>query len=413
MVSPGSPLPSDPSSAAAGGVEPGAADGSPLCHRLDRLIVCGALGLPLIFLVLNLYLLREGIRVRGDGIWYVSCADQLRQGQPVPERARSRWWYIHLIAISQASGLGLGGVVAVHLVLAVIAGFALFDLGRRLAGPRAGLLAAALLVANPDIVRWNVYILTDSLYISAVVLAAWFIFRAGERGWPWYLAAVLILFSVTLLRPNGWLLVLVAVCYWLCRSTLSWRARLTAVVLVVCGFVTGFALLLTSRPGLLSNSPKEMLRRGEVIWGYSEGRLPMPADSAPAPGTGGVLGAVGYSWRHPGACLHLATVRVFTELAHTRPFYSRLHNTLILLFLPPLYAFFLVGFLALWRQPLAWLLLALIVAHLLVQAASYADWDGRFLLYIFPLIGVLSSVGLVTTCRWLRGAGCVRATRTE
>jgi hypothetical protein len=369
----------------------------------DRLTLAGGLGLAVVFLSLSMAFLKDGVLVRGDGIWYVALAERLARGEVSPGHAWSRLGYVALIAGSLRVGLGLGGVVAVQMVIAAAAAVALFDLGRRLAGARAGLLSVALFAANPDVVRWHAYILTDSLYISVVVLATWLTFRAAERGRLWYLAASAVLLASILVRPNGWCLVAVAPCYWLARSALSPRARLAAVAGVLFIFVAGFAVLLEALPRLRgATTLEELLRRGEVIAGYPEGRLVMPADPVPEPGR--VPGATGYVLRHPGACLRLAAVRVFTELAHSRPFYSRRHNTLILLFLPPLYALAIVGLLRTWWTPLAPLLLAVIVAHLLVQAANYADWDGRFLLYVFPLIGVFSSAGFAAACRWLRGA---------
>ena len=47
---------------------------------------------------------------------------------------------------------------------------ALFDLDCQLRGPIAGALAAALFVIDLDIARWHVYVLTDSPYISLVIL---------------------------------------------------------------------------------------------------------------------------------------------------------------------------------------------------------------------------------------------------
>ena len=46
------------------------------------------------------------------------------------------------------------------------------------------------------------------------------------------------------------------------------------------------------------------------------------------------------------------------------------------------------------RKPLAQLAIAVILAHLLVVALTFADWDGRWLLYVLPLIGLLAAVGV-------------------
>jgi 4-amino-4-deoxy-L-arabinose transferase-like glycosyltransferase len=343
-----------------------------------------------LFLALNgAWLFQGGVRFGGDSPLYVQSADRLIQGEPLQPELRSRLCYIALVALARASGLGLGSVVLVQVLVAGLAACALYDLGRRLGGPWAGLLAAALSAANPDVVRWHAYILTDSLYISAVPLAVWCIFTA--RGRRARLAAAVLVLAAALLRPNGWLLVLVAGSFWTGGLLKGRATRGVALAALAAGFVLAFFTLLSFQPRLLTNPPDEMLRRGEVIWGYPPARLPMPPHPAREPA--GLPGALGYALGHPLATARLAAARVGTELTHTRPFYSAAHNAALLVLLLPLYPCAAVGFFRTRRSPLTRLLGAVIVSHLLVQAVTYADWDGRFLLYVFPLIGVLGAAG--------------------
>jgi len=44
-----------------------------------------------------------------------------------------------------------------------------------------------------------------------------------------------------------------------------------------------------------------------------------------------------------------------------------------------------------YREPLARLLAAVIAGHLLIVALTFADWDGRFLLYALPAVFVLTA----------------------
>jgi hypothetical protein len=50
------------------------------------------------------------------------------------------------------------------------------------------------------------------------------------------------------------------------------------------------------------------------------------------------------------------------------------------------------------NEPLVLLMIAIIFYHTLIIAVFFADWDGRFLLHFFPLIGVLSALELITWC---------------
>ena len=52
------------------------------------------------------------------------------------------------------------------------------------------------------------------------------------------------------------------------------------------------------------------------------------------------------------------------------------------------------GFARTRRHALTSLLAAVIAGHLLTVALTFADWDGRFLLYVLPAIGVLAARGV-------------------
>jgi hypothetical protein len=71
--------------------------------------------------------------------------------------------YNGLLAIAEAAGIGHVGVVVVQILVAACATMALYDLGRQLGGRLAGVLAASFFIADYDIARWHLYVLTDSL----------------------------------------------------------------------------------------------------------------------------------------------------------------------------------------------------------------------------------------------------------
>ena len=79
-----------------------------------------------------------------------------------------------------------------------------------------------------------------------------------------------------------------------------------------------------------------------------------------------------------------------------RPYYRPSHNLLIAAVLLPLYTMTAVGVAATWWHPLTQWLLALIGVHLILVAASLADYDGRFLLHVLGPIAVLAGAGFAT-----------------
>jgi hypothetical protein len=87
--------------------------------------------------------------------------------------------------------------------------------------------------------------------------------------------------------------------------------------------------------------------------------------------------------------------RVGVHFAHVRPFYSTAHNALIALWLAPVYALAAWGFWKFRRHPLAiWLLIA-IATQTLIVALTHADWDGRYLAHVLPLVYPFAACGIL------------------
>jgi hypothetical protein len=156
---------------------------------------------------------------------------------------------------------------------------------------------------------------------------------------------------------------------------------------IILAFVLGAITVSRFYPTSSNAHPEVTLRNG--ITGIPQWRVSMPPDSEPIRGQWS--GALNYALRHPFASIRLGVTRVSIELIHIRPFYSSRHNIALLLMLPLLYLLALTG-MKLNRDPSLTRLIALtIAAHLFVVAITFADWDGRYLLYILPLIFLLSS----------------------
>jgi hypothetical protein len=358
-----------------------------------------AAGLALGFLGLNAaLLLHGGIRLGGDSSRYLRAAEGVLQGRlPLGYYYWAYGTYSAVVAAMQAIGAGLPGVVGVQIGIAAVAGIALASMSAALGGPMAAAVGAAVLLLNPDVARWHAYILTDSLYISAVAIGAWVVWRAGERGGVWYGFALLVLIPAAFLRPQGLVLLPVAGAFWIVRGVV---ARKWAGVGLGCVIVAA-VLLLAFSPRVhktMSPIPGSLLRSGRVIYGESVFRREMPRD-ATLPRTGW-LGPLRYVVRYPGASLDLGARRVAVELAHVRPYYRPMHNLLIAAVLLPLYALAVAGVAATWRHPLTLWLLALVGAHMLLVAATLADHDGRFLLHVLGPIAVLAGAGFAhVACR--------------
>ena len=228
------------------------------------------------FLLVNVVVGSGGVRHGGDTKRYLSGAEHLRSRQPLEGAEIRSVGYSAVIAASETVGTGLIGVVTLQVIAALAAAVALFDLGCRLQGPVAGWVAALVFAANPDIAHWNFFILSDSLYISVVVLTTWAIAGMLDDPRRWWLA-VLLTFVAASLRPSGWILVPITGACIVATLMRGRRTRWPAVVGLAAIFML-FAIMLPFTQTIGNDDPAHMLRNGEVIGGMVS--LAMPDDTS-------------------------------------------------------------------------------------------------------------------------------------
>lgn len=343
--------------------------------------------------------LNGGVRPAGDTPLYLNGALRLRQGLPLEGAQHAYAGYIAFVALHQWLGLKAAAIITTQVALGAMVLVTSYDAGARLAGWIGGGLAAWLYAVNLDLARFHYYVLSDSLFTSLLWLSAYAAIRASSgchRVWT-VLAAILAVVLVTV-RLNGWLALPCLAAFLLLPGKRRGRSvRWATWGIVVMATCVGLRWTLSMNGSL--GGTGTLLAQGRVVAADSSSVIPMP----PAAGSDtGLLGSGQYCAAHPGACLRLMSRRMAVELAHTRPYYSPAHNLVIRTTLPLLYGLALVGIVAYWRHSFTWLALVLVGLQLMVVGMSGADWDGRFLLMVMPLLTFLSGVGgMALMRRWL------------
>jgi 4-amino-4-deoxy-L-arabinose transferase-like glycosyltransferase len=341
-----------------------------------------------------------GVQIGGDSSRYIVGGAAMLDGR-LSDGPPGYRGYEAVIALFDWLRLGLPGVVALQILAASCSLVALYSMGRRLFDERAGLASVAFHCANVDAARWHSYVLTDSLYTSGLVLTVWAAHRAmhpsgGPRiaGARRYGLAALALVATASVRPEGIVLVTVVIGYWITRALQSGtRRRVPLLILVLVGTagVAGLAADSAIRYGTGLATDASLLRQGVVVYGYDGWRVRMASEAGPDARPGG---SASYVLRHPVAYMRLALARVGAEIAHVRPFHSTRHNTVIVLALIPVYGLGLAGTLRARDRSLARLIVAVIAGHLAIVAVTFADWDGRFLSHVLPLVTALAAAGV-------------------
>lgn len=95
-------------------------------------------------------------------------------------------------------------------------------------------------------------------------------------------------------------------------------------------------------------------------------------------------------------------------MGNVKPYFSILHNTLIVLVLYPLYYFAVKGFLQFPVDRKEHIFISTyFIAQALTVALSSENWDGRFLIPVLPFVFMLSAIGLtplIKKHRWFKTA---------
>jgi hypothetical protein len=222
--------------------------------------------------------------------------------------------------------------------------------------------------------------------------------RGGPPDWRRYLAAAVPLLLVALMRPQGWLIVLLAATYWAISQPPGSVSRRLGWVLAAVALL--IALFVPTLLGSLDRAVVGSLVHGRTMWGSDRWTIEMPAPDSAA-GPRGVTGAAQYALGHPAKVATLMLARVGVHFAHVRPFYSTAHDVLIVLWLTPVYLIALRGWQTIRGVQLARWLLGIIAAQTGLVAITHADWDGRYLAYVLPLIYVVTGCGAEETVRRL------------
>lgn len=347
------------------------------------------------FGAVNLVLLGvNGVRHGGDSPMYIDGANRMLAGATLIDREPSYAGYVVVVAAAEAAGAGARGVVLLQILLGAIAAAAVYAMGVTLAGRMAGAMAAGLYAIDADTNRWHQFILADSIYVSLFTMAVWLTHRAANRGGveP-TMGAVAVVIAAACVRPEGWFVVPVAACYLVLRRGRSASTRVAgAAVMAGVAMLVAVAVAPALKGNLQAVGPADMLQRGQTIWDYDGWRVAMPPTDAASAGQ--ASDAVGYALRHPVSTLQLMLARVAVHFAHVRPFYSAAHNAVIVAWLVPVYAAALFALWRLRRSPPATWLLAAIGTQTVVVALTHAEWDGRYLAHVLPLLHTLAAAGV-------------------
>ena len=268
------------------------------------------------------------------------------------------------------------------------------------------LITGLLSILFIEVAAWNSYVLCESIYYSFTCFSIYLLtklYLSNSNSYKDWLSGFSILFFTILIKPTG-IALLGTLSFILLRNLIKQiKSYSLRFILLISGI--GILLILANKM-LVTYYIIENYMAGEVVHGvqqfsgssYDPLLMNVPENIfIPSPKNEPLIKIILFIINNPWYWLKLTGTKIFYFLVHIRPFWSWGHNLFCLAVLIPLYSFGIYGLLKtkLHSSFLSFVLL-FIGLHSIIIGTTSVDWDGRFLMPVFPLLFIIGVSGFLT-----------------
>lgn len=334
-----------------------------------------------------------GVRLGGDSAFYRSTAALLTEtnfslSSLIDHNIPFFYWaYPFVIAVFQQNNVL---IVIFQIIIQSLTAVLLYRIGAVLFGLRIGVFAGVIYALFWELIQWDMYILTDSLFTAMVVLLLYALIRAQQTGDSkrWLIFAF-VLFALILLRPTA-LPVAVSV-IWFITSGWGLRYRLAMALLALGIFILWVGEFwifdTTSRYGADAYVKyfQSLFVDGIVIRDRPEYTLHVQWD--------------------PGFTSHNAITFIWVFVNRLIGFwyiwtaaFSKSHILYNILTMVPLYVFGLLGLVTSYRKgvhkKIITFMIMVIGTYWVFQGITEVDYDWRYRLPVLPFVILFAAYGI-------------------
>lgn len=357
--------------------------------------------LTLVFILVQLLLFfRFGIVTENEAAKYVKQGNLLYE---TGDFSDSKYIFylpvILLVYLTRLLGVGYWLVVLIQVLLAWAAMICFFRLASRITNTVSAMVGSLALMLFLPLQSWNFYLYTDSIFISLVTIYLFVIFRYGGRGLRGDLTVIFFLLMLQFVRPHGFLLIPPTVIYFLVRKQ-SQASRLRGLTFSIFALTAMyFFLKLAFTGGGDMDAMKPFLEEHIICF------VPLKPEGAQLDviqTDNPVYDLLYYAIHNKLHFLKLMMLKLYSFFKLTRPFYSGLHNVLLLIFAIPLYFFSIRGLFRLNQKYKNFFLflLAFLILYPLGATFQCDDWHSRFTMVIIPALLLLATLNKVVGNRF-------------
>lgn len=332
-----------------------------------------------------------GVQYGGDYFRYLNGAKNLVEGNTIFHSHYLYLGYILFLAFFIKLNLSLEFVLIAQLIIALFASYTIYDLCKTITGSKlAGTFCAGILLMNPLIVQWHLFIHTESLYSSMLIISTWLLTKSYfKKSIKYYIPAILITIFTMMIRQNGWMIIPAVITFIIFCTKIKIISKaiiiVGALIMIPCSYI------------FLKDSIEyfriaESYKTGIVVCGVPEAGRDSFFENAEKKNDSNTLS---YSVEKIYHSVILGAKRISAVLFPIyRPYITTKFILRFLFWTLPFYLFTIIGIFYFFRNKCFAYCALLLFYHLIFIGFTYADWDFRFLAYFLPIFILLGCCGL-------------------
>jgi len=337
------------------------------------------------------YYLYYGISMGGDSQGFIKGATSFLNGNIRNSGVADYFSYVWILAILEVMTLRPEWVIFIQLFFSI---FAVVSLYRTIfyysKCEMSGFFGVLTFCLFPAVCKWNLYVLTDSLFISSITILLYFLFCTTGR-LAKIITIFLALFTLTL-RPNGIILVSGLGGFFLYKIVAKKNKKL---------IIAGMATFLLLTPAILQFVEKKfsgiqvlsIFLKGQIVWGFSEGSLKFPEDGFVPQYSSELMNLLIFAIKNPIFFLKLSFLKLYYFLTLTLPIQAFKYQFITLLAWVPTFFASYRGFTS---EKLGYQFkffsFGMIIAQMFMVTITYNDYDLRFMHHLLPILTIYWSI---------------------
>jgi hypothetical protein len=268
-----------------------------------------------------------------------------------------------------------------------------YRLSLRVGSKHIALYSSILLAIFFPLQAWNLFLYSDSLFISLTIIYTYIVYTQGDKGTKGTVKIIGFLLLLLFTRPHGLLFIPPTIIYLLFRK--QSRASFFSGLAICLLLLTGMYLLLNMAftGGGDMDAMKPFIEEHIICF------VPMRPEGAKldiVKTASPVYDIFYYMVHNPAHFLRLMGLKLLSFFNMTRAYYSTLHNLFLIIFLVPVYLFSIPGIVCLIKTSGNFMifLCALLILYPLGATFQCDDWHSRFTMVVLPYFFLLATTGL-------------------